>query len=199
MTKFTGWRRGSGIAVVVACLSVTGMTASFGAHPLAKSVSKFKHGSEHWLVSGDPVSSKPTFFKRGGNPGGYIETTDAAQGGIMYWSAPAKFLGNKGQNYGGVLHFDLREGASGRQFDASDVILKGGATRLTYDTATNPGPDWTSYDVPLSETGWMKGDLPATRADMLAVLASLKVVLIRAEFASHTEVDDLDNVSIKGP
>jgi hypothetical protein len=187
-----------GIASAIACVALVGATAGYGA-TASKPVSKFKHGVEGWTVVGDPQSPTPTHIKRGGDPGGYIETTDAAQGGIMYWSAPAKFLGDQSAHYGGTLHYALRETAEGHQFNASDVILKGGATRLTYDTATNPGPAWTKYQVPLSEAGWMKGDLPATRADMLAVLSSLKVVLIRAEFASHSETDDLDTVSIKGP
>jgi hypothetical protein len=180
-------------------VTALGVSSSYAAHPLSRPVSKFKHSAEKWTVVGDPQSPTPTFIKHGGNPGGFIETSDAAQGGIMYWSAPAKFLGNQGKAYGGTLRFDLRSHESGHPFDASDVILKGGAVRLTYDTPNNPTSDWTRYDVPLSETGWMKGDVPASKADMLACLASLKTVLIRAEYASQTETDDLDNVFIKKP
>jgi hypothetical protein len=179
-------------------VGAVGTATSFGSTQ-SRPVSHFKHGTEKWLVSGDPTSAKPAFVKKGGNPGGFIETTDSAQGGIMYWTAPAKFLGDKGAAYAGTLSFDLRESAEGHQFNAADVILKGGGFRLTYDTPTNPGADWTHYDVPLSEAGWLNGANPASHAEMLSVLASLSRVLIRAEFASHTEIDDLDNVAIKNP
>jgi hypothetical protein len=198
MKRFTRVRRGLLVCSVFVVVGAVGTATGF-ASTQSRPVSHFKKSAEHWTVSGDPVSAKPKFHRTGGNPGGFIETTDAAQGGIMYWTAPTKFLGDRGAAYAGTLSFDLRESAAGHQFDAADVIIKGGGFRLTYDTAANPGVDWTHYVVPLSETGWFNGADPATHAEMLSVLASLSRLLIRAEFASHTEVDDLDNVVIKNP
>jgi laminin B (domain IV) len=185
-------------AAIVGSLAAVGITAGY-ADIQAKPISRFNHNTEKWTVTGDPVSQTPQYFKKGGNPTGFIRTTDAATGGIMYWKAPAKFLGNQGAAYGGTLRFDLRETAAGNPFDAADVILKGGGLRLTYDAAKDPEGHWTRFKVPLSETGWLNRGQPATQANMLAVLAALGTMLIRAEYTSHDDSNDLDNVTIKLP
>ena len=198
MRFLTGPRRLAVTVTVVACVSALGVASGY-ASIAAKPISRFNHNSEHWLVTGDPVSQEPQHLKKGGNPTGFIRTTDSAQGGIMYWKAPTKFLGNQGGAYGGALHFDLRETITGRPFDAPDVILKGGGFRLTYDIAKEPAGHWIRFKVPLNETGWLNHGTPATEAQMRAVLASLGTLLIRAEYSSQIDVDDLDNVVIKAP
>ena len=41
------------------------------------------------------------------------------------------------------------------QFNDSDVVLIGGGLTLVFDTAANPGTNWTTYQVPLLESaGW---------------------------------------------
>src|SRR5262249_16671505 len=66
-------------------------------------ISGFNTGDEGWQVvsfenlTTDNFSimatSTPTFNPTGGNPGGYISTTDQDDGDLTF-SAPAKFLGN---------------------------------------------------------------------------------------------------------
>jgi hypothetical protein len=189
------------VSSAVVCVGAMGVASSYAAPSPAGAlaVSRFKQDNEGWLVKGDPTSPTPRWISKGGDPGGYIETTDAALGGIMYWSAPAAFLGDKSAAYGGSLRYDLRQHSDGRPFDAADVILKGGAVRLTYDVVKAPKSSWTNFKVPLSETGWMDNGVPATKADMLEVLSSVTTLLIRAEYSSHTDVDDLDNPMIKPP
>jgi hypothetical protein len=181
--------------VSVAAIGTTAGYASIQVQP----VSRFNHNTEHWIVVGDPVSQVPQHLKKGGNPTGFVRTTDAGQGGIMYWKAPVKFLGDQGAAYGGTLRFDLRETTGGRPFEASDVILKGGGFRLTYVADKDPKGHWTRFKIPLSETGWLNRGNPASQAEMRAVLASLGTLLIRAEYTSQVDVDDLDNVIIKPP
>src|SRR5689334_9165733 len=66
-------------------------------------VSDFRTGDEGWkVVSFENLTTDnfsilatytPTFNMVGGNPGGYISTTDQDNGDLTF-SAPAKFLGN---------------------------------------------------------------------------------------------------------
>jgi hypothetical protein len=107
-----------------------------------------------WLVSGDATSSLPTFVATGGNPNGHIEADDTVSGGVWYFQAPAKFLGDLSGALGELLGFDLRQTGSGSQFSASDVILNGGGTELTFDAGDNPLPvgEWVSYAVRLDDT-----------------------------------------------
>src|SRR5690242_410409 len=77
-------------------------------------VSTFDTGDEGWRVvsfenlTTDNFSIKatytPTFNASGGNPGGFISTTDQDDGDLTF-SAPAKFLGNVGGATG--LSYDL--------------------------------------------------------------------------------------------
>ncbi len=189
----------SGLSAAVVLSMVAIGVGSADASPKVGVASRFTHNSESWLVTGDPVSPDPTYVSTGGNPGGFIQTTDGGLGGFMYWSAPAKFLGDQSAAYGGSVQFDLRQETTGRALDASDVILKGGGLRLTFNTANDPTADWTHYRVSLREKGWLNGSVPATRADMQKALGSLSSLLIRAEFAGGIDVDDLDNVALKPP
>lgn len=198
MSIFSGRRKALLTASIVLSSSALGITAGY-ASIQDNPVSRFNHNAEGWTVSGDPVSQNPQYLKKGGNPRGFIRTTDSGTGGIMYWKAPAKFLGNQGAAYGGRLQFDLRETIDGRPFNAPDVILKGGGYRLTYDIAKEPSHHWIRFKVPLTEAGWLNRGAPATQAEMRAVLASMSSLAIRAEYSSHIDVDDLDNVIIKLP
>ena len=60
----------------------------------------------------------------GGNPGGFIRGVDSVVGGVWFFSAPSKFLGDDSAAYGQHLSFDLRMRGSGPLFDDSDVILR---------------------------------------------------------------------------
>lgn len=196
MHKITKARQGLIVATTAICVGALGTAATY-ASTEAKLASRFSADAEGWTVTGDPVSSIPAYLSDDGNPGGFIRATDSGTGGIMYWSAPAKFLGNQASTYGGQLGFDLRYTTDGFPFDASDVILKGGGVRLTYDMAKNPAHQWRHFKVPLTESGWFFGAQPATETQMRAALGGLGTLLIRAEYTSGTDVEDLDNVTLK--
>jgi len=165
--------------------------------------STFNTDAEGWTVVGGSGLSVG-YNATGGNPGGYISVTDTI-GGTQpwYWSAPDKFLGSMNNFAGGTLSFDLRQhlqpGESVNQYDASDVVLKGGGLTLVHEVHLNPAMDgtWTHYGVDLSEVGWHIGTeagIAATAADMTQVLSSLTRLGIRGEYQNGPNIGDLDNV-----
>ncbi len=166
-----------------------------------KSVSGFTMGTDDWLITGDANSSsvKPDFNGTGGNPDGLISAKDEATGGVWFFVAPAKYLGDNKQVAGMNLRFDLKVDATPtRPFDDVDVKLEGGGVTLVYDTPNNPvGGTWTSYVVPLKASGWKVKSLTgaaATDADLNTVLANTTALWIRGEFNTGPDTGYLDNV-----
>jgi hypothetical protein len=154
-------------------------------------------GVDGWTIVGD--GSAPAHVPAGGNPGGYITTTDQAAGSIVYWVAPAKFLGDRTAAFGGTITFDLRQSIAGSQFVDNNplVRLTGNGTVLSF-FGSGPATAFTSYTVPLTAAaGWTSGGAPATEAQIQNALANLTDFRIRAEFAFLAgDVDDLDYVAI---
>jgi hypothetical protein len=154
-----------------------------------------------WVVTNDAESRIPTYVTPGGNPGGFIETTDAVLGYVMWFKAPRKFLGDQSAAYGSLLTFDLKQTGPRPDYDPRKIVkLKGGGIELYYDAAYNPGSNWTSYQVALVPSqdpskGWMKAPaVPATEADLRTVLGSLSALKIRGEFRGGPDTEGLDNV-----
>src|SRR5215469_14911226 len=144
----------------ILALAVMGTSTSpLQAGPIAKS--DFSVDDEGWRLSGDATSALPAYVSTGGNPGGFVRGFDSVVGGVWFWQAPAKFLGDDAGAYGHSLTYDLRMRGSGPLFDDSDVILTGAGLSLHFDTSPVPADvPWTSYDVLLSETaGWRVGSL----------------------------------------
>jgi len=170
---------------------------------LAKST--FDEGSEGWKVVGDVrgSSEKPNHHKNGGanKDGGYISIEDDVLGGTMYWRAPKEFLSKMASAYGGRFYFSLRQhSAMERPYDADDMILEGGGVTLVYDHGFIPDGSWTSYEAAFTEEGWINKatGAPATAEELDAVLRSLSVFAIRAEYEAGEDVDDLDDVAVTG-
>ncbi len=189
------WTRISALACAVSC-AVSGQLMA------AAITSTFDANDEGWTAIGD-VAVPVTFHPLGGNPGGFVDVVDSVTGGVMYFVAPAKFLGNQSAAYGTNLTFDLKQIYSGSpsQFDADDVILTGASLTLAFDTAFNPGNDvWTSYSVPLvASTGWHVNNISgplASEAQLQSVLGSLSSLRIRAEYRTGDDTDSLDNVGL---
>jgi hypothetical protein len=157
--------------------------------------SSFDQDDEGWIVVGDAFG--PYYAATGGYPGGHIYATDFVIGGVWYWQAPAKFLGDKSAAYGGTLTFDLRQSNISSQFDDIDVILSTGDSTLIFDTPYNPGAEWTAYTVNLTASpGWLNATTgrPATEAELRLVLSSLTELDIRGEYRTGTDTGSLDNV-----
>ncbi len=164
----------------------------------------FDFDTESWRCSGDPVSIVPEWFPAGGASGGYIKGTDSSQGGTCYFEAPAEFLGNKGDAYGGVIAYDMFNDDTTDQASypsRPDIILEGGGLRLVYDNFFNPGLNWQHFEVTLDEfTGWrinaLNGVL-ATRTQLCTVLSNLSRMAFRFEYRLTEEAAGLDNVELK--
>lgn len=139
------------------------------------------------------------------NAAGYIWFVDpdgTTTGNTEYWQAPAEFLGSKTATYGGSLSFDLANAPGVGLFHQEDVILQGGGLTLVYDLGSAPGGAFVNYSIPLVETGWKRDGLAgpaATQADLLAALANVTQIFIRAEFQLGTDTEYLDNVVMSEP
>ena len=150
-----------------------------------------------WSANGD--AALPAWSATGGNPGGFISADDLVQGQRWYWVAPSKFLGDVSGAYGQRLRFDLVQGNLDRQInaDSADVILGSQNLTVAHRLGGNPGTDWTSYDIPLDESGsWYNKTTGASvgRAELQQVLGSLDRLWIRGEFRREQDFGGLDNV-----
>lgn len=166
--------------------------------------STFDTTAEGWSAAGD-FATPVTWQGTGGNPGGTVSIEDSVTGGVTFFVAPAKFLGNHSDAYGKTLTFDLKQViGSPNQFDDDDILMTGAGTTLAYNTPNNPALDgsWTSYSVSLTAAaGWHVGSIAgavATQAQMQTVMASLTDFRIRAEYQSGADTDYLDNVRMNG-
>jgi hypothetical protein len=175
-------------------------------------VSGFGAGDEGWRVvsfgnlTTDNFSIMatytPTFNPTGGNPGGYISTTDQDNGDFTF-SAPAKFLGNVSGATG--LGYDLIYPVGAINYQPTDVILMGNGETLLWKSSPDlvPGPSWMSVNldfVPsaLWHVGTSHGAL-ATAADFGNVLGNLSGLFIRGEYTTGLiEAPGLDNVRLAG-
>lgn len=166
-----------------------------------KSVSGFSADADGWLITGDAnaASVKPDYNGTGGNPDGLISAKDEVTGGVWYFVAPQKYLGDNSSVAGKSLRFDLKVDATPTNpFDDIDVKLVGGGVTLVFDTPNDPvGDKWTSYVVPLTAAGWKvdkRSGAAATDADMAKVLGSTTALWIRGEFNEGPDTGSLDNV-----
>ncbi len=171
---------------------------------MAQASSTFDTDVDGWTAAGD-FASPLTWVAVDGNPDGTVSILDAVIGGVTYFVASAKFLGNHSDAYGKALTFDLRQviGAPSQFSNNNDVILVGAGITLVYDTPANPAVDgtWTSYVVPLTEAGWRignSGGVAATKVQMQSALAAITGLRIRAEYQSGPDTDYLDNVNLAG-
>jgi hypothetical protein len=177
---------------------------AYDGHAMPFARSTFDNNAEDWTVTGDSTSATPTYIAGGGNPGGYLTAMDSAVGGVWYWEAPTKFLGNKRGAYGYSLTYDLRMRGNGPLFDSSDVILDGAGISLQL-VLTPPVPanlEWTTYSATLSAAADWRVDAYdgplASEVQIKAVLANITRLRIRGEFITGSDIGDLDNVILNG-
>lgn len=175
-------------------------------------VSSFNSGSQGWqVVSFTNLTTSdlsvfatytPTFNAAGGNPGGFISTTDQDNGDLTF-SAPAKFLGNVSGATG--LSYNLIYPTGTINYQPTDVILMGNGEALLWKANPDivPGPSWTSVSLSfLPSTEWhvgTSGGALATASDFANVLGDLTGLFIRGEFTTGlVESPGLDNVRLAG-
>lgn len=182
----------------------------------AKASSSFDADAEGWTVAGDAqsTSTAPDYNGTGGNPGGLITAKDDTTGGVFYFVAPAKYLGNASSVFGKKLTFDLKTTSVASPFKAYGVLLSGGDTTVIALLPFDPAPagTWKSYSFALDSTGGWKivsgpevdpesdfSTAPAaTESDLKTVLSDLKLLRIRGEFNNGPDTGALDNVRFGG-
>jgi hypothetical protein len=175
-------------------------------------VSTFNTGAEGWkVVSFQNLTTDnfsivatytPTFNAAGGNPGGFISTTDQDNGDLTF-SAPAKFLGNVSGATG--LSYDLIYPVGAINYQPTDVILMGNGETLLWKSNPDivPGPSWMNVSLDfVPSTEWhvetSNGAL-ATASDFANVLGDLSGLFIRGEYTTGlVETPGLDNVRLIG-
>lgn len=117
---------------------------------------------------------------------------------IFYWNLPERLTGNVIMSYGGDIHITQRTDGNGQYTTDQDVIIKGNGitlfyTRLNYDEET--------FRVPLIESHWQtqnrNGPRPATRADLLTVLANVENILVRASLRSYTTESRISDIILE--
>jgi hypothetical protein len=174
--------------------------------------SDFSTGDEGWkVVSFENLTTdnfaivatyNPTFNLTGGNPGGYISTSDQDNGDLTF-SAPGKYLGNVSGATG--LSYDLIYPVGAINYQPTDVILMGHGETLLWKSSPDivPGPSWMSVNLQfVPSTEWhvdtSNGPL-ATAADFASVLGNLSGLFIRGEYTTGViETPGLDNVRLAG-
>lgn len=158
--------------------------------------SSFDTGLDGWSFVADVKAFD--WVDTGGNPGGYVQAVDYATGAVWYFVAPDEYLGDKSAYSGGSLQFDLKQSSLSSQFNDEDVVITGGGKTIAFNTANNPGLDWTHYSVPLDAgSDWRLGSVSgavASQADIDAVLADVTSLWIRGEYVSGADTGGLDNV-----
>ncbi len=182
--------------------------------------SYFASGDEGWKVVNLPNYPETSGYSNlvsgpyaveyqtnGGLNGGCIKATDQWAYSNFYFSAPARFLGNKSNYYGGTLSFSKLHTLHGHDPFGSlgDVVLVGNDRVLVCDVFPDPTActGWTNHLVRLDETArWrlnrLAGAAP-TAAEIQAVLAQLSAIYIRGEFFDYTDDCWLDNVVLADP
>lgn len=166
--------------------------------------SHFKKDSENWTIKGDAQgeSADPTYSPEGGVADGFIHAKDDAAGGVWYFSAPEKYLGNKKDFYGRTLSYALfQKPRKDSQFDSPDIVLTNGENQVYYLVGDYPDTTWTYYEVKISaDKEWYfghKGKEVATEEQIKSVLSNLEKFWIRGEYRSGADWGGLDEVVIK--
>jgi hypothetical protein len=162
--------------------------------------SSFDSNDEGWTITGDAraTGAKPEFGNPDAGTTGLISAKDDVTGGIWYFTAPAKYLGDQSQAFGRTLSFDLKVTPISNPFDAPDVVLEAGQLSFNYDLPRDPGTDWTHYEVPLDGSGWKAGEAAdagmVSAQEFRALLAHLTALRIRGEYHSGPDTGSLANV-----
>jgi hypothetical protein len=165
--------------------------------------STFDTDAEGWTLR--PAPPRPFSLihsNRGGNPGGFILTTNLGANSWA-WTAPPAFHGGFCAAYDGWLEFDLYRSGGVALADTLGVELGGGGLTLQFQTNYYPRPGWTSLKLKLKETvaGWTvpPNVRSPTSAEMGRVLHSLTNLTLTIRAGSTTPSSQnlgLDNVSL---
>ena len=141
----------------------------------------------------------PSWTGGRGLPPGCIQQAEIS-GNVWYFSAPAKFLGDRSASLYGTLTWDLAVNPSsqGGTNTFEQLILHDGTNALYYfDTGPGQANGWRHYSVPLVGASFRVGsrtNSPATDLQLQMVLTNLRALYILGDWVEGSEVGYLDNV-----
>jgi hypothetical protein len=152
-----------------------------------------------WLVSGDTGPAEPELHAAGGHPGGYISHVDEAVGETWYFRAPESVLRALSAAEHGTLSYSLKQSADLPGVLDDDVIILGGAGRLSFRFATSPDTGWRIFSVKLAAgAGWRwNWSAPATQEQIRRVLTNPTSLEIRGEYHTGPDEGALDNFKLE--
>ncbi|CAJ0931798.1 unnamed protein product, partial [Mesorhabditis belari] len=118
----------------------------------------------------------------------------------QFWRLPKRFLGNKVTAYGGKMEFEIEYQGSGGFHSEPLVVLKGNQIILVHrlkdqERVLRPGQT-AKITIETWESNWEQlNGAPATREDLMMVLADLDALLIRAQHVESQYSTSLGRVS----
>jgi Laminin B (Domain IV)/Laminin EGF domain len=117
---------------------------------------------------------------------------------IYYWNLPDRYTGNLIASYGGNLQLTLRTDGNGPYVPDQDVIIKGNGITLAH---TRNNIESEELKVRFVESEWQtvqrNGLRPASRADLLTVLADVDTILVRASIRSYTSQSGISDIILE--
>ena len=154
-------------------------------------ISDFESGADGWTVINNANLSAPA---TGGNPGGFVQGTDSA-GDTWRFNAPAKFLGDQGDKFGGSFSFDLKLTAGGAAVpnNTTEVEFSDGVRTIGVSIPLPNTSDFTHYEIALDDTTNWQGNV-VTNDVIEQVLSNLASITIRGEYFTGADSAGLDNV-----
>src|SRR5262245_57910545 len=127
------------LVITIALVSAFSTACPFGPTE-PKQTSGFDVDADGWTIVGDAQADAvvPDYEGTGGNPDGLISASDDVTGGVWYFAAPERYLGDNSDIIGANLGFDLKvDETPPSPFDDADVRLVGGGITIVFDTADN--------------------------------------------------------------
>jgi len=117
---------------------------------------------------------------------------------IYFWNLPERLRGNQILSYGGKLSLSQRTDGSGQYIPDQDVIIKGNGITL-YHSRSNLEDE--TFSVSFVEGDWQSstrgGPKPASRAELMTVLANIESILVRASLRSFTSESRISDIILE--
>ncbi len=163
-------------------------------------------GSNRCGMPGSGRLSQSSFEPANGDPGGHMRHFEPAENRTSLFRAPSTYHGDLSAAYGGVIGWSWRTSNEGSANDIDDIYIQGAGMTIWAATPKAVGR-WGRVYAPLVEGVWRvsvagttscaNNPSPfATAAQIQAVLSDVTALLIRAEFRSGPETNDLDSVAV---
>ncbi|XP_030062521.1 laminin subunit gamma-2 [Microcaecilia unicolor] len=177
------------------CYGHSSSCSSAGNYSMHRIIASFQKDSEGWRAvqrSGDPVQLH-------WSPHHHDVYVTARHADTVYFTAPAKFLGDQRLSYGQVLSFDYRLDQRGRRASAHDVVLEGAGLQVTAPLTTAgdilPCGLTRSYTFRLNEQSSSKWSPQLSSFEFHRLLRNLTTLHIRGTYGQFGR-GYLDNVTL---